>query len=167
MEKIVVMESHGKSKKYQKSWKSKNFTLIRVQNIVRDMVLLKIAQRWISTEKFARISTAEMVMENCNFTLIWIQNIVTDMLVSEIVRKWISCEKLREFGPRKWSWKVTHFTSKYSHGYGGFWNCPEMNYPWKIMIILTAEMVVVIANLVMESHGKVMEFHFRNFVGTL
>ena len=30
MEKFVVMESHAKSKKYQKSWKSKNFTPVGV-----------------------------------------------------------------------------------------------------------------------------------------
>ena len=68
-------------------------------------------------------------MKITNFTLICIQNIVKNMVVSEVVQKLISCEKLRESGLRKWSWKI--------------------------------------ANLVMESHGKVMEFHFRGFVGTL
>ena len=49
----IVMESHGKIsgpgkswkiKKYQKSWKSKNLTLILFQNIVTDMVVSNIVQ---------------------------------------------------------------------------------------------------------------------------
>ena len=35
-------KSHGKSKKSQKSWKSENFTLIRIQNIVTDIIVSKI-----------------------------------------------------------------------------------------------------------------------------
>ena len=58
-----VMENN----KNIKSWKSQNFTLICVQNIVRDMAFFKIVRRCILPEKFARISTAEMVMENCEF----------------------------------------------------------------------------------------------------
>ena len=33
--------------------------------------------------------------------------------------------------------------------------------------ILTAEMVMEIADIIMESHEKVMELHFQAFVGTL
>ena len=40
-------------------------------------------------------------------------------------------------------------------------------FPVKIGRIVTAERSWKIANLVMESHGKVMEIHFRGFVGTL
>ena len=49
--KLVVMESQGNmmenQKKNQKSWKSKNFTLICVQNIGTDMADSKFIQFWI------------------------------------------------------------------------------------------------------------------------
>ena len=57
--------------------------------------------------------------------------------------------------------------SKYSHGYVGFRNCPEINFLWKIARILPRKWSWKIANLVLESHGKVTEFHFQGFVGTL
>ena len=65
MEKIEVMGSHGKSKKCQKSWKNKNFTLICAQNLVTDVVVFK-----ISTDEIARIQNAEMVIENHKFYLV-------------------------------------------------------------------------------------------------
>ena len=69
MEKFVVMRSHGKvmGKKIQKSWKSENFPLIRVQNIVLDIVVSIIFQLRTSHEKFTRILTAQMVTENQYF----------------------------------------------------------------------------------------------------
>ena len=81
MEKYIglIMESHGKSKYYEISWKSKKFTQIRAQNIFNDVVVSKADQWWISHEKFAGIPNAEMVIEIAIFTLIYIQNIVTDI----------------------------------------------------------------------------------------
>ena len=75
-------KSLGKSRKCQKSWKSENFTLICIQNIVKDKVVYEIGQWGISHEKFARIPMAEMVMENCKLYPNCIWNIVTDMVVS-------------------------------------------------------------------------------------
>ena len=62
------MESHGK-RQYQKSWKSKNFSLTLAQSIVTDMIVSKIVQFRISHEKFVRIPSVEMVMENRKFYL--------------------------------------------------------------------------------------------------
>ena len=49
--------------------------------------------------------------------------------------------------------------SKYCHRYDDFQNCPVLNLLRQMLKILTAEWKI--ANLVMESHGKVMEFHFQ------
>ena len=63
IEKFMVMESHGKSKKFKKSWKSENFPLIFIQNVVMDAVVSKIIKLWTFHEKLARISAAKMVMK--------------------------------------------------------------------------------------------------------
>ena len=75
-----VRESHGKiyghGKSWKKSWKIKKMSKVMEKwtfypnsgpKIIQDMVLLKIVQWWISPEKFARIPTAQMVMENHYF----------------------------------------------------------------------------------------------------
>ena len=69
MEKFMVMESHGKAMENDKNMKShgkvKKCTLIRVQNIVRDMVVSKIVQGWNSPEKFEKIQLRKIFLENC------------------------------------------------------------------------------------------------------
>ena len=118
----------------KKSWKSKNFILICIQNIVW-WYFSKIVHQWILPEKFTIILTVEVVMQNskCYPNLdskyshgyVGYRNFQNEFLVK-------NCENLaaemvmenREFYP--------NLDSKYSHGYIGFQNCPEMNFLWKI-----------------------------------
>ena len=64
-----VMEKSWKITKISKVMEKQKFYPNLHQNIVRYMMFLKIVQRWISSEKFARISTSETVIEIANITL--------------------------------------------------------------------------------------------------
>ena len=80
-------------------------------------------------------------------------------------------KNLQESQPRKWSWKIAKFTLIWIQNIVTDKMVSEIVEKWisreKLWESWPRKWSWKIVNLVMESHGKVMEFHFQGFVGTL
>ena len=79
-------KSHGKWHIYKKAFESKHFTLIGIQNVVRDNVVSKNSGDEFIAKNLQESQWWKWSGKIANFTLICIQNIVTDTVGSKSIQ---------------------------------------------------------------------------------